>query len=660
MNPLSSSTSLVPDLQTYTAIISAEVRANDWDAVYNLLVEMQDPKIDIKPDIVVRNIILEGIAKNKGMDEAMEEADNIKNKDGIPLDDASYSILLACALFNQRPEFVDKILKDCIAENKMPSVHSLSVSFVTLNTSTSTSTGFSPSQLLSKILELGGKPNEQIFSRLLYKSIKANNYKEAQLIYKLTEENVGKMSISLYGIIIEALCKNKKFEHVKTVFKEMLANDVVPDSYIFYSIMSNCCTDKSQMLYWQSVFRPLNIKYSVHCYNALSKLYIKFYNEGIAFTKVLFTITEMLENLDNEYDITSFNLLFQSINNALLYANRSESNREFVNKVFLNTFSKYKQFTNSITASSPVNIQIASFVDYWYKRKLLPLSEASSSISTATSPDHTTFVHLLDIYTTLNITGYAHSMYVSIPKNILTKILLLKSQSTLNNLMNMFLFHKRYDYVSQVWIDRIKLSYYNIDPVAVAIMLRTCDQQGHILAAKQNFESLLKSHDLPFLISQNSLAFSISTISKNSTPVFCVDAKVIYLYVALLIKYRLLSEIMPAINLWYKTVSSSSLTPDRNRDKQSEGDTAVDSLDDKVYYNNPFTLFDDFSDNEYQDLDFAAAVPNRATLPQHIVSGIISALNDPSLTTESNGENIKIQGEFLRFVEARFPLSVPI
>ncbi|PVU99009.1 hypothetical protein BB559_001065 [Furculomyces boomerangus] len=666
----SSRPDIKPDVKSYAAIISSEVRAGNWDSVKSLINEMQENKITA--DIIIRNIILNGLSNSYGLDTVLKETELIE-KDGISLDSTSYYIIISTAIKENNMDCVESYMeKSVITNNKLDSnqIGNLKVN---------------PTDLL-EIMEKAKMPiSTDIYSVLIKKCVKNSKIPDATRIFLHMKEKRIESNIKVYGVWIDSLSKLGRTFITERVYFQMIKEGIRPDIYIFNSLFEglirskDIVKEKKRLIkLWTTEMRKYNVAKTPFFYNTAFSLYSSFEKPMYTLKFTIAGMQDMIKHEMIELETRSFNLLFRSFSQTTSLINSiSESNQiDHSDKLdsFLDLIIKSSQKTKFLQPeqilvededSSDYESKHISNSNFVLNQKVRYIYDIAGreimnwyNIMTkkyAIRPDGYTYMHVLSGLIELSQHEHAWKVYQDLIKsaesdNSLLYYISYKNEQLIPSLMEMFLSTRSPQYVLNVWRDVLQLGLH-LDSFTTAIMLRACDMRGHIEAAKQNIWGLIKIEDSYEKNSetgtspkQPELDFVDTGPGPITAWISAVDNKLMYLFLALLIKYKQINYIMPTLLLWKK---SNSLYFTTNPNREAEKDRR---------------LLEEYGD-DIEGLDLSKSGGNAGSnyfLTASMVSKIFSSLSSPKVVEQTNKDSLKVLNELASYIEQHYPSAIPV
>ncbi|OLY85317.1 Pentatricopeptide repeat-containing protein [Smittium mucronatum] len=625
---------------------------------------MKEHKIDI--DIVIRNIILQCIAKYLDFDTALKEADLIETS-GIKLDDVSYYILLDAAINNKDMENAKAIISKSLKNNT--SIKSSQFGMLNIN----------PFDLLTLLIDSKLEIDQNLYAILIHKALKKSDFLTATKIFKQMKASDIKSNLKIYSLWINGLSKFGLIDKIKLVYDEMISENNKPDVMIFSSIFEaitrssiNPIGKKLLISKWLREMKYQKVEKNAFFYNTMFSCYSAAGFDMFGFKYTLGSMVDMQNKGSIEHETRSFNLLFRSFNsvvdliksdgNAVSNIVQIISKLEGIpTKTSIDDF-KYGSGTFGYDEEDMEEIInqenlyfIGSSVMRWYN-----LMKNELKIS----PDGFSYMFLLSCLVKIKQPQIAMKVYRDMVVSLesdqsIIYYVFQKNDALLPSFIEMLFSKGHPKLVLEVWRDLLHFGL-SIDSLTIAIMLRSCDRLGYKEMAKHTMMTLL---NMPSNISEKGIEI---TSSKNKIPVDMVDEKgfqesqseiylntwskfvsnrVMNLYIVLMIKYNQIGDIMPTLEHW-RLLNIS----------RDNGDIG-------------YLLSDESSGNEIDDLTFdnsksghniSFTNKNSYFLTEEMISNIFKALSSKIIVERSKGKSKQVMTKLGIFIEKYYPNAMPL
>ncbi|KAJ2000724.1 hypothetical protein GGI04_004037, partial [Coemansia thaxteri] len=245
------------DIKSYTCMLTAECRAGNFALALRLLDEMESA--GIRPDITVRNVVLDGIIRHKGLEAGLEEA-KLMEQSGFALSGFTFTILLKAAISEGQTEEIERLLSASAAKGFLPS----STVVQTLP--------FDPLYVLDLLAKSSELDTIRVYNTLIKASMRRNNFNQAlQLVAHMRSHRV-KANVVTYGLLLDALNKAGQFAQARGMFKEAFeGGEVEPDLHIFSTMIDACGRngDIETMFWFKGEMASYNLLPAEPIYNSI-------------------------------------------------------------------------------------------------------------------------------------------------------------------------------------------------------------------------------------------------------------------------------------------------------------------------------------------------------------------------------------------------------
>ncbi|KAJ2475847.1 hypothetical protein IWW56_005225 [Coemansia sp. RSA 2131] len=245
------------DLLTYTSYVATESKAGNFAVVVSVLEEMD--QAGIKPDITLRNTILDGLVRHKGLDAGLQEAE-LMEQSGYELNGYSYTTLLNATVKEQRGDEARQLLEAAAAKNIVPPAYL--VQKLTLD----------PFDVLNIMAKLEDSHKVRLYNVLIESAMRDNDFSQVlQLIDHLKQHDVS-ANVVTYTLLFDALNKAGRLDQAKSMFTKVFSSgELTPDAHI-YSIMIDACGrhgDVKTMFWFKNEMQRQGLAVSEPVYNSI-------------------------------------------------------------------------------------------------------------------------------------------------------------------------------------------------------------------------------------------------------------------------------------------------------------------------------------------------------------------------------------------------------
>ncbi|KAJ2773858.1 hypothetical protein IWQ56_000829, partial [Coemansia nantahalensis] len=207
------------DLLTYTCIVGAEARAGCFEAVVRLLDEMD--AAGIQADLALRNTILEGILKHRGLDAGLAEA-SLMEESGFAPNIHSYMYLLGAACREQRSDDIRSLLRAAAGRGVVPSAHVIQT------------LPFGPFEVLGLMAALPATHKARLYNVLVEAAMRRNKFDRVLQLTDHMRSNGVAPNVVTYTVLLDALSKAGRLDQAKALFGRLLQSTELPlDTHIF-------------------------------------------------------------------------------------------------------------------------------------------------------------------------------------------------------------------------------------------------------------------------------------------------------------------------------------------------------------------------------------------------------------------------------------------
>ncbi|KAJ1742553.1 hypothetical protein LPJ68_001773 [Coemansia sp. RSA 1086] len=245
------------DLSTYTCYIAAEAKAGNFARVVDILQEMD--QLNVKPDITLRNTILEGLVKHRGFDAGKQEATLIEES-GYELNGFSYVVLLNAAIQEKRADEISKLLVAAASKNIIPPSHIIDA--ISLDAM----------EVLQIMDAVEGEHKVRLYNTLIEAAMRGNDFSNVLHLIGHMRQNKVKANLITYTLLFDALNKAGRLDQAKSMFSKIFkSNSLKPDAHI-YSIMIDACGrhgDIRSMVWFKTEMQKQGLHITEPIYNSI-------------------------------------------------------------------------------------------------------------------------------------------------------------------------------------------------------------------------------------------------------------------------------------------------------------------------------------------------------------------------------------------------------
>ncbi|PVU91736.1 hypothetical protein BB561_004241 [Smittium simulii] len=660
-----SNQALQPDVYSFVAIISTEIKNNNLSKVKEFLSLVE--KYNIPPSIHIRNEILSGIATNHGLEPALLEADLIIEQ-GLELNSKSHIIIIKAALLANSMDVVKEYIAKHV-ENKFE-IDKYFLSIFQME-----------QKLLLELLEnCGATITIDMVAFLVHKSLKNDQKADTSYLFNYIKFKKLVPTNKIYGIWFNELSKKGNMDTIKLLYRDMLAQYLVPDIYIFSSIFSalyRAKIPKSQLKagieHWENIIRQQKLQPTYYFNITKFDCYFKTNNSLYFIKKTLEGMYEMLTKGILDPRINAFDFLFR----ALKYFIRdSINNNEFYSKLFrfivrLNKDVLAVNYKYSLNIENYINEIKRISSDHYHAKinektnDILKLEVEAISIEILkwvfimknnfnVVPEPRTYSYILECLVGLKKDKHALMIFKQIIEASSTNAMTLhnifsENENLFFDLVKLQFENRNLDNVLYIW-RAMKQHHTLVKSYLIIAMLKSCDMRGHIETAIDNMDSIIKvdastdisyPEDMLVLLQKNKMKYSLLSM-QNGNVQDEINSEVMYLYITILIKSKRFENILPTLEIWRK--NNSKLT--KGLLPQSQNNTRYDFEDD----------MGDIDDDNYNDSSYSKS----RFLSSDMIKNIFTSLQNPQLEAETNGKSVKCYIELAIYAEKHYPWVISI
>ncbi|KAJ2329354.1 hypothetical protein IWW51_000651 [Coemansia sp. RSA 2702] len=473
------------DMPTYTCYIAAEAKAGDFAKVVGVLEEME--QAGITPDITVRNTILDGIVRHRGLDAGLREAE-LMAESGYELNGYSYAPLLNAAISEQRHDDIRALLAAAAAKNIVPAVHTIR------------RVPFDPFETLEIMSGLQSSHQVRLYNALIETAMRTNDFgRVLQLIDHLRQRGVA-ANVVTYTLLLDALNKAGRLEQAKSMFAKVFnGGELKPDAYI-YSIMIDACGrqgDVRSMLWFKNDMQRQGLAVSEPIYNSVLSALARWRHGNL---QAVMVVADELERAKPAVRPTcrTFSAIFAAAAAQAQTRTLGAGELEFVRSWYRHAGDRY----------------------YVAKDSFVYFMALSAFIGARCLPDAmAVFADMLRDY----------------ERNRLVADGFVRKPNRMLDLMKLALGQQEFGAALEIWNHWLQLRLPPI-PKAAELALFACDQMGQPDMARAIIYGLLTPDASP----------SAGCVFCPQI----VDESVLGLYMAAMIKHGQFDELLPALRLW--------------------------------------------------------------------------------------------------------------
>ncbi|KAJ2811059.1 hypothetical protein H4S07_002302 [Coemansia furcata] len=510
------------DIKSYTCMLAAECRVGNFTQALSLLDEMD--AAGIKPDITVRNVLLDGIVRHKGFDAGLSESE-LMEESGFELDGFTYSTLLKAAIKEGRTEETERLLATSAAKGFLPSSRIVQ------------SLPFDPLHVLDILTKSSTLDTIRVYNTLIKAVVRRNNFNQAlQLIAHLRSHDA-KPNVVTYGLLLDALSKAGHLTQAKAMFKEVFEGGAIePDMHIFTTMVDACGRngDIEAMFWFKDEMKNYNLPPAEPIYNSILSSLSRLRKSNLKL--VMATVNELVRcRPPVRPSIRTFNAIFAAFAAHARTKKLSAGELQFLRTWYANTRDKYYVVKDT----------------YLYVLVLNAFVGAGSLNDAMLVYDDMMRHAELDAAVLLEFTRK--------PKNML-------------ELMNLAVEAQRFNDVLALWRNWQTLGLPPSEQ-ALGLVLYSCDQLGHISVVKDMVTGLLSPRDLGSTdksggvdgdqeiddVAERTGLYHSGVAASVAYNPSMVGESALAIYIGILVKHNMVDDIIPALELWNAASSDGDL-----------------------------------------------------------------------------------------------------
>ncbi|KAJ1772519.1 hypothetical protein IW140_001704 [Coemansia sp. RSA 1813] len=514
------------DLLTYTCIVAAECNEGDFARVMDILEEMDGA--GIAADIVLRNTVLGGIIKHRGLDSGIKEVKLMVDSGFIP-DSYTYYLLIQSAVSEGRIDDMKRLLAESAKRGITPSVKLIR------------KLQLSPQEILDTVTRNGvGIDMVRVYNPLIGLTMRENSFNEALgLIGHMRAHKIEPNTVT-YSYLLDALSKSKRLNEAKAIYKEAFGpnSKLVPDAHIL-GIMIDACARAGDIhgLFWHK-------KEMEHC--------------GLAPTEVIYNIILSALSRWQQGNLEAIILTMDE----LMEANPPiQPSTRTLNAV-------YAAFAAKAARAGWLEPNELQCLRMWYKK--------SHSVDLYIPRDMYTYTLVIEAFASSNYLEDALFVYSDMLNHGENDASVLRnftrSPKCMSKLILACVKNQQYTKVLELWGDWRQLGIPGHEE-SLRMVLFACDQLGRSTSARNIVFGLLtpqspnagvnevgataksKSGRAHLDITDDSDALKVEpgeddSLAHGYQPDI-VSGAVLALFIGIAIKHRMVDCIMPALNLWH-------------------------------------------------------------------------------------------------------------
>ncbi|KAJ2728460.1 hypothetical protein IW152_005966 [Coemansia sp. BCRC 34962] len=536
------------DIKSYTCMLAAECRVGNFAQALTLLDEMEEA--GFQSDITVRNVLLEGITRHKGLDAGLHESE-LMEQSGFELDGFTYSTLLMAAIKEGRTEETERLLATSAAKGFLPSRKIVQL------------LPFTPLHVLDILAKSGAIDTIRVYNTLIQAVVRRNDFNQALQLIAHLRSHGAKPNVVTYSLLLDALSKAGQLTQAKAMFKEVFESGAVePDMHIFATMIDACgrSGDIVAMFRFKDTMKNYNLPPAEPIYNSILSSLSRQRNSSLKL--VMATVNELVHCIPPvRPSITTYNAIFAAF---AAYARRkalSSGELRFLRTWYANTRDKY----------------------YVVKDRYLYASALNAFVGAGCIED--AMLVYDDMMRHAELDAVVLLEFTRKPKHML-------------ELMNLAVEAQRFNDVLALWRNWQALGLPPSEQ-ALGLVLYACDQLGHISVAKDIVMGLLlprgpSSTGEKATVGGDTAIGDVEeykelhrrrmTVSTAYSPI-TVGESALAIYIGILVKHNMVDDIVPALELWNSVgdvaalAASSSLRFGLNHDiKRVLSETTVSKL----------------------------------------------------------------------------------
>ncbi|KAJ2682902.1 hypothetical protein IWW39_005788 [Coemansia spiralis] len=510
------------DIKSYTCMLAAECRVGNFEQALSLLDEME--AAGLQPDITVRNVLLEGIVRHKGLDAGLRESE-LMEQSGFELDGFTYSTLLMAAIKEGRSEETERLLSTSAAKGFLPSRRIVQLLPI------------DPLYVLDILTKSGAIDTIRVYNTLIQAAVRRNNFNQALQLIAHLRSHGAKPNVVTYGLLLDALSKAGQLTQAKAMFKEVFeGGSVEPDMHIFTTMIDACgrSGDIVAMFGFKDAMKNYNLPPAEPVYNSILSSLSRQRNSNLKL--VMATVNELVHCTPPvRPSILTYNAIFAAF---AAYARRKSLNSgelRFLRTWYANTRDKY----------------------YIVKDRYLYVSALNAFVGAGCIED--SMLVYEDMMRHAELDAVVLLEFTRKPKHML-------------ELMNLAVEAQRFDDVLALWRNWQALGLPPSEQ-ALGLVLYACDQLGHISVAKDIVMGLLSPRGLSSTSEKVAVdgdaaigdieeykelhrrKMAVSTAYSPST----VGESALAIFIGILVKHNMVDDIVPALELWNSAGDAAAL-----------------------------------------------------------------------------------------------------
>ncbi|KAJ2614709.1 hypothetical protein H4S08_001588 [Coemansia sp. RSA 1365] len=488
------------DLSTFTCYIAAESNVGNFSKVLDILDEMT--AAGVVPDTTVRNTVLDGVLRLKGLDAGLQEA-RLMEQSGFKLDGYTYMLLLNTAVGENRSDDIRLLLAEAAARNVVPPARVIQK--LPLN----------PFAVLNIMANIHDEYKTRLYNTLIEAAMRRNDFGQVlRIVGHLRSHNVT-ANVVTYTMLLDALNKAKRLEQAKDMFKKVFdTGKLKPDAHIF-GIMIDACGrhgDIRGMFWFKTEMRKRGLVAGEFIYNSVLAALSRWRRGNLQ--AVIMVANEMVRSKPPVKPTTrTLNAIFAAFAAQTQHRRLGEGELQFLRAWYSDTSDTYFVTKDSYMYLLAINAFVGA-----------GCMEDAMGV-------------FLDMM--------RHAEW----NPSVTKRVSARPQCILD-IMRLAIERQEFDTTLRVWKDWLRLR--TLPPgKATEMALFACDQMSRPDIAQEIFHGLLTRPNTGHSSSVD--AGKSSEVGDVENMAFCpgiVDESVLVMYIAIMVKHNHLDTIIPAVELW--------------------------------------------------------------------------------------------------------------
>ncbi|KAJ2080474.1 hypothetical protein H4R24_003040 [Coemansia sp. RSA 988] len=488
------------DLPTFTCYIAAESNVGNFSKVLDILDEMT--AAGVVPDTTVRNTVLDGVVRLKGLDAGLQEA-KLMEQSGFKLDGYTYMLLLNTAVGEKRDDDIRLLLAEAATRSVVPAARVIQK--LPLN----------PFAVLNIMANIDDKYKTRLYNTLIETAMRRNDFGQVLRIVGHMRSNSVTANVVTYTMLLDALNKAERLDQAKEMFKKVFGTgELKPDAHIF-GIMIDACGrrgDIRDMFWFKTEMYKRGLVAGEFIYNSVLAALSRWRRGNLQ--AVMMVANEMMR-LKPPVKPTTRTL------NAIFAAFAAQTQQRKLGEGEL------------------------KFLRTWY---------SDTSDTYFVTKDSYMYLLAINAFVGAGCMDDAMGVFLDMMRHAewnpsVTKRVSARPQCLLN-IMRLAIERQEFDTTLRVWKSWLRLQ--TLPPgKATEMALFACDQMSRPDSAQEIFHGLLTRPNTTdssnFDGKKNSSGGDVESMA------FCpgmVDESVLVMYIAIMVKHNHLDMIIPAVELW--------------------------------------------------------------------------------------------------------------